>query len=319
MTHRHTHIARINRVIDHIEEHLPEALDLGTLASIAHFSPWHFHRLFLAVTGETLADHVRRRRVEVAATRLVTSPQSSALRIALDVGFASAEVFTRAFRARFGVTPSVWRGGAHLHWARRRRLQLRKIHQADRKANQAAVRAFRNHGHLWPTGRVNESGGSPMNVEVITVPETRVAYMRHVGPYGGSGITRLWQQFAAWCEQQGLMKPRRKMYGISLDNPNVTPPEKCRYDAAIEVDAAFKPQGEVGVETLAGGRYASTRFTGTSADIHKAWMGFAGDWLPGSGYQVDDRPCIEIYDEAFTMDEQSGRFSCLLCIPVRGA
>jgi AraC family transcriptional regulator len=319
MNPQRSHLARVNRVIDHIEQHLTEPLDLGTLASLAHFSPWHFHRVFHAVTGETVADHVRRRRLEAAARRLLESPPSPALNIALDVGFGSAEVFTRAFRAQFGVTPSAWRHGAHSLLAQRRRAQLRKIHQADHKAHQAAIRAFRQHGRLWPAGRVDPSGGQDMDVQIRTFPDTRVAYMRNVGPYGQSGIARLWQRFAAWCESQGLMQPRRKMYGISQDNPDVTPPDKCRYDAAIAVDDGFKPQGEVGIETIAGGRYACTAFAGSSEEIHAAWLAFGTSWLPTSGYQPENRPCFELYDEDFKMDERTGRFNCWLCMPVKPA
>ena len=319
MSHRHSYVARINRVLDHIEQHLPEPLDLGTLAAVAHFSPWHFHRVFQSVTGETVAEHVRRRRLEIAAQHLLASPPKPALSVALDVGFGSAEVFSRAFRAQFGVTPTAWRGGAHRLLAQRRQAQLRKIHQADRKTHQAVIRGFREHGALWPAGRVAPSGGQDMDVQIKTLPETRVAYLRHVGPYGESGISRLWQRFAAWCDAHALMQPRRTMYGISQDNPDVTPPDKCRYDAAIEVDAGFKPEGEVGVQTLPGGRYACTPFSGSAAEIHAAWQAFTTGWLPGSGYQFDNRPCFELYGDDFKMDEKTGRFTCSLCVPIRAA
>lgn len=155
-----------------------------------------------------------------------------------------------------------------------------------------------------------------MKVEIKTLPPVRVAYLRHVGPYGSSGIAQLWQRFAAWCGEHGLMEPRRVMYGISHDNPDVTPPEKCRYDACIEVGEDFKPQGEVGVQTLRGGRFACARFSGTSADIHGAWMRLC-DWLPDSGWQADDAPPVEVYGRDFAMDEKTGAFNCELCMPVR--
>jgi AraC family transcriptional regulator len=315
--HRASYIGRINRVLDHIDARLAEPLDLEVLASVANFSPWHFHRVFRAMTGETLAERVRRRRLEVAAGRLLASPAAPASSIALDVGFASPEVFTRAFRAHFGVTPSAWRRGAYRAWAAAHGAQLRKIHQAESNLHQAVAEAFRQDRSLWPTGHVNPTGGSKMDVEVKNLPETRVAYMRNVGPYGGVGIPRTWQRFVAWCDERGLTQPRRTMYGICQDDPDVTPPQKCRYDACIEVDAAFKPEGEVGVQTVAGGRYACAKFAGTSAEVHKAWGRFVGEWMPDSGYQADDRPAIELYDKDFVMDEKTGAFSCRLCMPVR--
>ncbi len=69
---------------------------------MAHFSPFHFHRLFAAWTGETLGDYLRRRRVEQAALRLRSQPRLSVLEAALGVGFGSGEAFARAFRQHFG-------------------------------------------------------------------------------------------------------------------------------------------------------------------------------------------------------------------------
>jgi AraC family transcriptional regulator len=304
--------------MNHIDAHLAEPLHLETLASVAHVSPWHFHRVFAAFTRETLAERVRRRRLEVAAGRLLATPPVPALRVALDVGFGSAAVFTRAFRAHFGVTPTAWRQGAFRDWARERRVKLSKIRQADSNEHQAAIAAFFQDAELWPRGRV-ERGNSPMQVELKTLSDTRVAYLRHIGPYGGPGIARAWQRFVAWCGEHGLTQPRRRMYGLCLDSPDVTSPEKCRYDACIEVDASFQPQGEIGVETIAGGRYACATFTGTSAEVREGWNQFLSEWLPGSRYQPDDRPAVEIYEPDFAIDEKTGAFPCLLCLPVRPA
>lgn len=315
---RHSYIARINRVLDHISAHLDATLDLQTLAGVAHFSPWHFHRLFQAMTGETLADCVRRLRLEAAAQKLLGHPPVPALSVALDVGFGSAEVFTRAFKSHFGVTPSHWRRGAWRDWAATHAHALRKIHQARSKAHQAAVQVLFKDTSIWPAGPVpTTTGVALMQVELRTVPSMRLAYLRHTGPYGDPGISQTWERFGAWCGQNGLVPPRRKMYGISQDDPSITEAARCRYDCCIEVDAAFVPRGEVGVQDFAGGRYACARFTGTGADIHGAWMRMYGQWLPQSGYQADDKPGLEIYEEDFTVDPQTGAFHCLLCVPVR--
>jgi AraC family transcriptional regulator len=160
-----------------------------------------------------------------------------------------------------------------------------------------------------------------MQVEIKNLPAARLAYMRWTGPYGHPGITQTWERFGAWCAQHGLTQPRRKMYGISQDDPEITPAEKCRYDCCVAVDDGFVLQGAaesgVGLQDFAGGRYACARFTGTGADIHAAWMRLYGQWLPRSGMQADDKPGLEIYDEDFEVDHATGAFSCWLCVPVR--
>src|SRR5215467_8764141 len=97
-TSRSEYSNRMHRVLEHIDRHLEEPLELDALAGVANFSAFHFHRLFSAWMGETLGEYVRRRRLEIAALRLVSQPNTSVLRVALSVGFGSAEAFARAFK-----------------------------------------------------------------------------------------------------------------------------------------------------------------------------------------------------------------------------
>jgi AraC-like DNA-binding protein len=112
---------RVNRVIDHIREHLAEDLSLAGLARVAAFSPFHFDRVFKAITGETLFGFVQRLRIERAAGALRLHPDQSVLAVALDHGFASAATFARAFRAHFGMSATQWRAGGAERWRRRRK------------------------------------------------------------------------------------------------------------------------------------------------------------------------------------------------------
>lgn len=156
-----------------------------------------------------------------------------------------------------------------------------------------------------------------MHVEIRTLPALRLAYLRHTGPYGAPGISQTWERLGAWCEARGLMQPRPKFYGISHDDPGATPAAQCRYDACVPVDAAFAPQGDVGVQPFAGGRYACARFTGPGRQIGAVWEWLYGQWLPASGLQADARAGVEVYDEDFAIDPATGAFSCWVCMPVR--
>jgi len=313
--HQRTYVSRMNRVVDYIDRHLAEPLDLGTLAEVAHFSPWHFHRVFQGAMGETLADCVRRMRLEAAARRLLSEPPEPALAIAVETGFASAEVFSRGFRAHFGMTPTQWRRGGWRDWFEGNRAQLRKIHQEVHKENQAATLAFLQDRSNWPLGEIASHERLNMQVEFKTLAPTRLAYMRCTGPYGHPAIGQTWYRFGQWFGAR--FQSRRKMYGIAQDDPEITPPEKCRYDCCVEVDADFKPEGEIGVQDFPGGRYASAVFKGTGSTIHAAWMEMFREWLPGSGWQPASGPCFELYDEEFVMDEKTGEFTCWLCVPVK--
>lgn len=290
---------RMNRVLDHIDRHLDQPLDLDTLADVAHFSRYHFHRVFASWVGETFGDYLRRRRLETAAWMLPGHPERSVLDIALTVGFGSAEAFARAFKGRFGRTPTEWRAG-----------KLRNSGQADRNAGQACPRAAADNGHS-----IHFDEEKPLDIRIIDMPPVKVAYLRFIGPYGPP-IGDFWRrEVAPWLAANDLQ--RRPRYGIGYDNPEVTPPEKCRYDACVEVAADFEARGRFNVMTLPGGRYAARRFEGNPVEIGDAWMSIFRDWLPGSGFQVDARPCFEYYGTGFDEDVKNGRFSCDICIPVR--
>jgi len=141
--HRGEYDRRVNRVIDHIREHLADELPLAALARLAAFSPFHFHRVFRAVTGETVAGFVHRLRIEKAAAALRDHPGRAVLEIALDHGFGSAAAFARAFRARFGMSATAWRTGGAERWRRRRKpgQQLRKTGKASPRRNPRSVGA----------------------------------------------------------------------------------------------------------------------------------------------------------------------------------
>jgi AraC family transcriptional regulator len=279
----------MHRVLGYIDQHLDTTLGLDTLAGVANFSAFHFHRLFTAWMGETLCEFVRRRRLEVAAQRLAAQPRLPVTEIALAVGFGSTEAFSRAFKARFRVTPTAWR-----------RAQVSNRDQADRKRDQAPEAARRN----------DES----MKVTIVDRKPTTIAYLRHVGPYG-KAVSDFWMNTAApWMETNGLFgKPR---YGISHDDPDVTAPDKLRYDAAVEVADDFTGTGSYQKTVLPGGKYAVGKFKGNDRDVAEAWAWLIRDWLPDSGMQLDSRPFFEHYPIDAGYDGETGTFECEICIPV---
>src|SRR5436190_9441013 len=147
-----TYKQRVLRVLVHIQQHLDDALDLDELATVAHFSPYHFHRVFRGMVGESVMEHVRRLRLERAAHRLKFGDQP-VTRIAFDAGYETHEAFTRAFGAMFGESPS----------------QFRTTHRA------LPFRPAPSGVHFLPDGRLDDfhpfvSGGPPMDVRIETVP-----------------------------------------------------------------------------------------------------------------------------------------------------
>lgn len=295
---------RVNRVVDHVAAHLAEDLSLARLARVAAFSPFHFHRVFRAITGETLAGFIQRLRIEKSAAALSLHPDLSVLEIALDHGFASAATFARAFRVRFGMSATQWRRGGAQRWRRRRESKPGK---PIRKPGKASSRA----GRHTPRKRSEEAR---MTIRVRDLPAYHLAYMRHVGPYGDHGIPALWARFRVWMEARGLPVAETVRIGIGHDEPAITAPARCRYDACAVVPADFAADRRVNLMDLPAGRYAVATFTGGPHEIEGAWARVFAAWLPASGFQPDDRPCLEIYTGP---PAAPGAFRCDLCLPVR--
>jgi AraC family transcriptional regulator len=298
------YVRRVNRVIDHVRDHLGEALSLATLARLAAFSPFHFHRVFRAVTGETVFAFIQRLRIERAANVLRNDADRSVLEVALDHGFGSAATFARAFRARFGTTATAWRATE----ARQERKSGKPIRKG-RKASKGRRADTRR--------RTGKEAAMNMNVQVRQAPPYHVAYMRYVGPYGPHGIPELWMKLRTWIDAHGLGTEDTVTLGVAHDDPSITAPEQCQYDACVVVPGDFVADRSVNLMDVVGGRCAVAQFEGTAHEIQGAWDRVFSAWLPGSGYQPDDRPCYELYRGNPMKGSSAGAFRCELHLPVR--
>lgn len=126
------YLRQVQRGIDYIEDHLDEEIDLAEVTRVAGVSHWHFQRIFKALTGETLKNYIRSRRLAHARVLLITT-KASVLEIALHAGFDSQASFTRAFRDAFGTPPARYRalGSEHLFLEKVRidERYLRHVHE----------------------------------------------------------------------------------------------------------------------------------------------------------------------------------------------
>jgi AraC family transcriptional regulator len=266
---------RLLRVLVHIQEHLDESLALEELAGLACFSPFHFHRIFKGMVGESVKEHVRRLRLERAASRLKLGAQP-VVRIALDAGYESHEAFTRSFRSVFGVSPSGFRS-------------------SNRRPRVAAAPSGlhftegRRVGHF----KTIQPQGKKMEVKIVQRAPLRVAFMRHVGPYSAVGKT--WDRFLPVLGKEGLLGGDTQFIGICHDDPEVTPHGRVRYDACVSVDERFSPLGEIGLQVIAGGEYAMTTHFGPYNKLGRTYTRLLGQWLPRSGRQLRSCPCFEVY------------------------
>lgn len=301
---------RIGAALDFIDRNLGREISLAGLAAVAHFSPFHFHRIFSALVGESPADYVRRLRLEKAAVRLALEPSAKVTGIALDCGFSTSALFCRLFRARFGMSPSAWRAGGYEN--RKKRQTMRK----NRKD------AHLRPGYTWIDGSTTRKRRKTMKkapaVRIEDVPPLRVAYVKHMKGYEDSeGIGKAFQTLFCWAGPRGVASPEMMVLGLALDDPGITPKDKCRYYACLAVTERAEPQGEVGIMTLRPGKYAVGRFSGGGDIFKRAYAYMYGEWLPKSGWQPDDAPGFESYIGEPEGTPEKPRFTFDLYVPVK--
>jgi len=250
---------RIERVLDHIAAHLDEPLDLERLAAVACFSPYHFHRIYRAITGETVAEALRRLRLQRAAGELVEGHPAIA-RIARRAGYGSVAAFTRAFQAGYGIAPA----------------------------------AYRRQGRLVQPSPIPTATETAMyDVTIRELQPVRLTALRHTGPYLDIGTT--FERLFAWAAGRRLMGPQTRAIGVYYDDPDGTSAEALRSDAGLAVEAGSALDNGLRIVEVPGGRHAVLHHQGPYAELNKAYRWLYREWLPKSGEQCADRPIFEEY------------------------
>jgi len=265
------------RVLTHIQGHLDAALDLEELAGVACFSSFHFHRVFAAMTGETIADHVRRLRLERAALAL-RSGAKPVIQVALEAGYEAHEAFTRAFKAAYGVSPAEFRRGQE---------------PSARLAAPSGVH-FRP-GVPLTTFNTNHITTKVMKVMIKKIKPLRVAYLRHVGPYENAKQTGF--DLMARLRADKQIHLHSAYIGIGHDDPNVTPAAELRYDACFTVEEGYEPKKPVQLQTIVGGDYAVAKNCPVE-ELKDAFKYLFGKWIAQSSRELRPAPSFVMVEEA---------------------
>jgi AraC family transcriptional regulator len=275
----------LTRLLVFIQANLDQDLGLAALGRKADLSPAHLQRVFKSAMTETPKAYVTRLRVERAAFCLVAH-ESTIAGIAADCGFQSPETFIRAFRRRFGKSPS----------------QYRSTIRAQAAANVAP--------HESPEVQRFELS----KTRIRTIRPIHVAFRRHVGPYENVPES-LFDELERWAMRHRLTEPRTWM-GIGHDAPGVTPAAKLRFDAALVVPGPFEPSGSIGYQLVAGGPHAVTTHVGPYKTLGAAY----GKIFPRLGtfrdYHLVGLPVVEIYHAA-TINVRFVLNHTDICLPMR--
>lgn len=249
---------RVASVVAHIVAHPLAEHRLEDLAKLAHFSPYHFHRVYRSVTGESAMATVRRVRLALAA-RMLGAGEGNVTHVALEAGYESPQAFTRAFGQFVGQPPSDFQQ------------QMLSV-----------VLCGDNHMQSGEPARA-------LPVEVVQRPAQRVCVIRHLGPLSTIPHTLRQLHLALHgCQVSEWL-------GLSFGNPHEAVTEFVYYAAAVLSEVQMPAKLET--MALPGGLYARHQLVGPYTRISAAIEALYSRWLPTSGYVADSRPMIEHYPD----------------------
>jgi AraC family transcriptional regulator len=268
----------IEHTLDFIEKNLGEPLTLVELAEIASFSPFHYHRVFQTLVGESVMDYVRKRRLTTAAEQLYYT-EHKVTDIAFAVGFQYIESFNRAFKKFYGVTPREYRSA--------KRLSGPLIGKARLIKNQFI-------------------GGIKMEPKLVTKPAFHIIGFelktRNQDGQNNKDIPQFWQQYIQQKLGCQIPNPINKYEELGIcTNFNPETGEFVYVIGMVVPEGTEAPEGMVYM-SFPEQEYAV--FTTPKSDdqsftpsIQSTWNAIFTEWFPQSGYEHAGTVEFELYDE----------------------
>lgn len=265
-------IDRMNQAIDYVEKHMTDDLDYQEIAKIACCSMYHLQRMFPFLTGVTLSEYVRRRRLTLAAYELQNS-NVKVIDLALKYGYDSPESFTRAFQNLHGTTPTAARNVG------------------------TKLKAFSR-----ITFQISIKGASEMNYRIEELEEFSVVGLQHrVNTEEAFNIVpQLWADagpsglFEKLWEIRSDDHPIRGILGVCADGDHGNNEEFNYIMSMVSSGNRVPPEGLVKRD------FPKTTWavfeTGEGAEgIGELWQRLYSEWVPTAAYDLAYLPAIECY------------------------
>jgi AraC family transcriptional regulator len=258
--------ARMRRVLDHIDRHLDADLDLDTLSAVAAFSKFHFHRQFSATFGLSVHRYVQLARMKRASHQLAYNDGQTVTDIAMDAGYEAPDAFARAFRQRFGQSPSSFRRSPDWEpW-------LAAFGPLDNARSKLMQKTFNSD-----------------DVTIRDVQPTKVAIVEHRGSPETLGDTI--RRFIAWRRAAGLHPRTNPTFTVWHSEGRPAQQDEYSIDLCVGTDQPIEANDEaIKAGEIPGGRCAVLRVVGYTDNLEPAALYLYRDWLPASGEEARDFP-----------------------------
>lgn len=279
------YIKRINKVLVFIDENLDKDLSLQTISTIAFYSPFHLHRLFKAVTNETLNTYITRKRIERTALMLIHNKEMSIAEIADKYGFKNDSTYSRTFKKIYNQSPTEFRKSNLGNLSK-----ISKVNSNNGKLNFISEEYFCNINNLKNWIKMNAK------IEITEMPKMNLAYVTQIGV---NGIENAFQSIVKWATPRGLLaKSDAYVCRVFHDSFKVTDADKVRMSIGILTNLELKVDGEIGLSIIERGKNIVGHFVIEPYEFEKSWDSLF-IWMNENGYKKADRNPFEIYHNNF--------------------
>ncbi len=252
---------RVNIVVEYVNNNLDGKLDLSKLAELSMLSPYHFHRIVKAFLGEPIGAYVTRIRLELAA-RLLRHSDLPIETIAFNVGYDVPSSLSKAFKQFYGISPSEYRNNKSYY------IMKPAIIQPELKLR---------------------------TPKIIELEPKQVIYIRLLGNYSENDYSGTWERLWSFVKEEKLFSAGIEHISVYHDDPKVTESDKLRTEVCLAVKKPASAKGEIGVKSIAGGKYAVFLYQGSYSNLGTVYDTIYAQWLPNSGYELRNTPMFEKY------------------------
>ncbi len=271
----------INQSIDYIIQHIDEKLTLEDVAGHFHFSKYYFDRSFKEATGEGVYEFVKRLKMDQSAIDIKLEKNKPITDIGLDYGYSSSN-YSSAFRKHHNVSPVEFRNSTYV-------TGMPNPFYPDGLTGFDTFENYNNH------------------IEIRYIPDYVVIFERMIGNY--YELKEKWFDFLD--QYKDYLKTDTLLLERFYDDPSITERNRCICDLCMNTE---EPYSLDNVTTIKGGKYATYRYEGKIKDIFCTIQGIFSVWLPESGYEMDQRYGLNIYQH---MDRENETVRMDLCIPIK--
>jgi AraC family transcriptional regulator len=289
---------RINQAVDYVVSHLEEPLSVGLLAEVSCFSKFHFHRLFKAVTGESVNQFIKRQRMQRAFALLTYSRSLPVTEIASQCGFSSISNFSKAFSSYYHLAPSQIRDEFPIE----RLCDYASIlqnkyggHPLREKVNERMMQFFQTDYRQIIGEELYQKIHHYHSVVTEQVSPFDFMYLRHYGVGNDMNNARLGAKMFSMARQVWQQYKEVKCLSVIYERGTLTPDEFQRWDVAITIPEKLQSFEKLARSRLSGGLYATLEVVAPFAQQRLFWIYLVCEWLPATHYEMDVRPQLISY------------------------